>query len=177
MLYEQRLNEPEEIYTARAGGAATEQPLVILINGNSASASEILAGALRELGRAALIGQNTFGKNSETGRELTRFCGLLIAGPAEGAIIEGVLRTRRTHGLDLEQLTGSDAAQRFRAFRIPEDHVALFEKHAGYLLVEACVRALVERAVALFPLCRAAARPVGVLENWMNVLTEIFLFV
>ena len=37
-------------------------PLVILVNGSSASASEILSGGLKDLGRATLVGTNTFGK-------------------------------------------------------------------------------------------------------------------
>lgn len=40
----------------------TDIPLVILINGNSASASEILAGAIRDHGRGKLVGTRTFGK-------------------------------------------------------------------------------------------------------------------
>ncbi|MFY9369179.1 MAG: S41 family peptidase [Desulfomonilia bacterium] len=46
----------------RASKGSIDIPLVVLVNGNSASASEILAGALRDNGRAILVGQKTYGK-------------------------------------------------------------------------------------------------------------------
>jgi carboxyl-terminal processing protease len=50
----------ETIHRAEAG--SFKLPMVVLVNGNSASASEILAGALKDNKRALLVGEKTFGK-------------------------------------------------------------------------------------------------------------------
>ncbi len=64
VMYEDRRGEGERTYNAPGQGSAADVPLVVLINGGTASAAEILAGALHDRGRGPLIGQTSYGKGS-----------------------------------------------------------------------------------------------------------------
>jgi len=96
----------------KPGGITTDLPLVVLVDGYSASGSEVLAGALQDYKRADIVGTRTFGKGSvNILRQLKDGSGLYITTARwltpDGRLIEG-------EGIDPDyelELEGEDAIQ------------------------------------------------------------------
>jgi sarcosine oxidase len=73
--------------------------------------------------------------------------GLLFGGPSDDEIIAGVELASKKYHLPIERLSIGEAATRWPGFCLPDSFRLVFEKQAGYLLVEDCVRAHIDAAI------------------------------
>jgi carboxyl-terminal processing protease len=75
ILSEKDAGGKTQTWTAHPGGLATKIPIVILMDKNSASGAEVLAGALHDNGRAKIVGTRSFGKGTVNQLQTLTKCG------------------------------------------------------------------------------------------------------
>lgn len=84
----------------------------------------------------------------EAGQRLYTRTGLLMAGHRESEAVAGTKSVISQYKLDIHELPLADAQRDFPTFQFRDDDGVLFEADAGYLFVEECVRAQLDRAAA-----------------------------
>lgn len=82
----------------------------------------------------------------DTGADLLHRTGGLMIGQPESDVVSGSLRSAREYALDHELLTPRETAHRFPPFMLAENEVAFYEKKAGYLRPEECIRQCLAQA-------------------------------
>ncbi|MBR5456113.1 MAG: S41 family peptidase [Bacteroidaceae bacterium] len=117
-----KIKQSNEEYVTRKEPIDEACPLAILVNGQSASASEILAGALQDLDRAVIIGSRTFGKGLVQSSRSVNGGGVLKLTTAKYYIPSG----RCVQALDYSHMLEDG-----RSSRIPDSLTTVFHTAAG----------------------------------------------
>lgn len=106
------------------------------------------------------------------GRTLYRETGLLEIGPPTGHVVPGVLAAARQHNLAVDELAPDDVTRRFPGFAVPDGMSGVFERRAGFLRVEDCVRTQIEQAVQAGATLKCDEAAVAWRVDGANVVVE-----
>ncbi len=82
------------------------------------------------------------------GRQLLHVTGIAEIGAPESALVQGTLASSRLHGLRHELLAAPELMQRFPAFKLPPDYVAVVQPDGGFLEVEPSIQVQLALAAA-----------------------------
>jgi sarcosine oxidase len=85
---------------------------------------------------------------AECGHQLLHVTGIAEIGPPAGTLVQGTLASSRLHGLPHDVLAAAELMQRFPAFRLPPDHVAVLQPDGGFLEAERSIEASLALATA-----------------------------
>ncbi|HNJ73663.1 MAG TPA: S41 family peptidase, partial [Pseudomonadales bacterium] len=123
-----RLSDSRMTYGATPPNPAGEMPVVVLTNGGTASAAEIVAGALQDQHRAVIMGTSSFGKGSvQTILPLTEETGVKLT--------TALYYTPSGRSIQAEGIQPDIVVERARITRLKEDDRSIKEQDlAGHLL-------------------------------------------
>jgi sarcosine oxidase len=96
-----------------------------------------------------------------TGTVLFRRTGGLMVGPPDGVLVRGTLASVRTHDLPHELLDAAGIRWRFPLMQPPEHMIGVYEPNAAVLLLDACMRTMLEQAHAYGAALRSYTRVTG----------------
>lgn len=85
---------------------------------------------------------------AEAGEQLLYITGSIDAGPANGTVVQGALRSCALHDLPHEVLSGDELARRYPGYRLPDEITSVFQPEGGFLLSERAIVAHVMGALA-----------------------------
>ena len=117
-----KVDEWDKKYFTRQQPVTTDLPLTVLVNGNSASASEIVSGSIQDYDRGIIIGQRTFGKGLvQTTRRLSYNTQLKVT----------TAKYYIPSGRCIQALDYSNRDEEGRAVKIPDSLISAYETQAG----------------------------------------------
>jgi len=120
--------------------------------GSSHGRSRIIREAYYEAVEYVPLVQRAFGQwrelEAESGLDLLAMTGCLNIGTPGTHVVDGVIASARTHGLECEVLDAGAMRRRFPAFHLPDDQIGVYQPNAGILNADACVGALLDGAVS-----------------------------
>ena len=110
----------------------------------------------------------------QTRRSLYVRAGLVLAAQREFESVSGTLAVAQTHELDIAAVPLETARSRFPMFHFADDEIVVYEQDAGYLLVEDCIRAHLNRAQSLGAVTRfdEPVRSIGSTGSSVRVRTD-----
>ncbi|MFC6718360.1 N-methyl-L-tryptophan oxidase [Natrialbaceae archaeon GCM10025810] len=93
-----------------------------------------------------------------TGREVIHRTGSIDAGPEDNIVFEGSLESCERYDIPHEVLTSREVTERFPGYRLPEDHMAVYQPDGGFVVPEQAIIAHAEEAQAAGAEIRARER-------------------